>query len=175
MRIADEVSLPQEVSHFFDGKSLSGFDGCAAGHGVQHIIEQIAAGHFAIGLHQFFGEVANDSQESTAGNEHRAGVYEESGAAKVLDTESHFGEEVGGFEYCCRFDGGAFDCFGNQELLRFDRTSQNSLTQRFVHNSFVQSMLINDFNTGITGDDNIAVVNLECSKFVGYDGGFGDC
>ena len=43
MRIADDVALPQEVSHFFDGEPLSGFDGSAAGHGMEHVIEQITA------------------------------------------------------------------------------------------------------------------------------------
>lgn len=43
MGIADDVALPQEVSHFFNGEPLSGFDGSAAGHGMEHVIEQITA------------------------------------------------------------------------------------------------------------------------------------
>ena len=43
---------------------------------MEHGIEEISASHFAVGLHEFFGEVADDSHESTAGDEDGAGVYE---------------------------------------------------------------------------------------------------
>lgn len=123
------MSLSEEVSHFFDGESLSSFDGSAAGHCMEHGIEEISASHFAVGLHEFFGEVADDSHESTAGDEDGAGVYEECGASEVLNVESHFCEEVRGFEYSSGFNGGAFDGFGDEQSLGFDVSGEDSLAE----------------------------------------------
>lgn len=123
------MSLSEEIAHFFDGESLSGFDCGAAGHGVEHGVEEIAASHFAIGLDEFFGEVADDADESAAGDENGAGVDQQGGASEVLDVEAHFGEEVGGFEHRGGFDGGTFDGFWNEQSLGFDLSGEDSLAE----------------------------------------------
>ncbi len=159
--------MSEEIAHFFDGESLSGFDGGAAGHGVEHGIEEISASHFSIGLNEFFGEVADDANEPSAGDEDRAGVNEQRGASEVLNVEAHFCEEVCGFENCSGFDGGAFDGFGDEQSLGFDVSGEDSLAERFVHDAFVKRVLVDDFDAGITGDDDVTVVDLEGAEFVG--------
>ena len=94
---------------------------------MEHGIEEIAAGHFAIGLHEFFGEVTDDANESSAGDQDGTGVDEERGAAEVLDVEAHFSEEFGGFEDGGGFDGGTFDGFGDEQSLGFDVAGEDSL------------------------------------------------
>ena len=111
----------------------------------------------------------NNAPDASARNECGIGIDENCGAAEVLQVEAHFGEQFCGIENGCGFHGGAFDGFGDQQPLRFDAASKDAVAEMFVHDAFVQGVLIDDFQTGVAGHYKVAVVNLEGSEFVGDD------
>lgn len=74
--------------------------------------------------------------------------------------------EHGGGLHCRAFDG-----FGDEESLGFDDTGEYFCAEVFVHDAFVECVLVDDFQSRIAGDDEVAVVDLKGAEFVGNDFG----
>lgn len=64
--------------------------------------------------------------------------------------------EHGGGLHCRAFDG-----FGDEESLGFDDTGEYFCAEVFVHDAFVECVLVDDFQSRIAGDDEVAVVDLK--------------
>ena len=68
------------------------------------------------------------------------------------------------------FDRAAFDGFRNEQFLAFDGSFEDSNPQMFVQDSFVQRMLIDDLNAVVSGDNKVAVMYLQRTKFIHWGG-----
>lgn len=136
---------------------------------MEHVVEQITSVKSTVFLDQFFGEVEHDAYDATAGDKSRERVQQQGCATEFLNIEAHLCHEFRVFKDGGRLNCSAFDGFGDEQSLGFDDTCENFSAEVFVHDAFVQRVLVDDFESGVAGDDKVAVVDLEGAEFVSDD------
>ncbi len=165
MGVVDEVALAEEFFHFFRGQSMPGLDGRTAGHRMEHMVEQIAARHLAFVLNELFREVFHDANEIASRNQRRMRHEQNRRPAELLQFETDLLQQIERLQQRHAFGRGAFDGFRNQQPLTLHASGQNAVAKMFIQNAFVQRVLVDDFQTRVAGDNDVAVVNLDGSEF----------
>ncbi len=164
MGVVDEVALAEEFFHFFRGQSMPGLDGRTAGHRMEHMVEQIAARHLAFVLNELFREVFHDANELprgiSVGCDMSKIVVRRTPAIRNRSPSTDRATPA-----TPRIRSRCIRWIQESTAVDAPRLGQNAVAKMFIQNAFVQRVLVDDFQTRVAGDNDVAVVNLDGSEF----------
>ena len=166
--IVNQVPLFQQAIDFFLRQSLAGFDGGFAGHHCDQVIQQIATRRL-FGVVEVIGDIADQLFQIDLLEHHGITGDQQRVATKFFDTQTEAVEHFGVIQQERRLFAAHFESQRDEQLLGFDRLRKDAFAEVFVHDAFVQRVLIDDGQRAFVLDDDVAVQNLNRSQVRGRD------